>query len=191
MLNRWEGIGNLGKDPETRYTTGSNPTAVCRFSIAVEKGYGENKKTVWVNIVTFGKLAENCQKFLQKGRKVYAAGELDVREYDKQDGTRGYITEVVANTIEFLSSREQDNWPPQNSGVVNTQPVQNPNVSQYTQQSSTYYTQQQPVSVPVSAPVQQTPAPQQQFITREQYEAEKAQQPPAGFTALADDDIPF
>lgn len=183
MLNRWEGIGNLGKDPEIRYTTGSNPTAVCRFSIAVEKGYGENKKTVWVNIVTFGKLAENCQKFLLKGRKVYAAGELDVREYDKQDGTRGYITEVAANTVEFLSSKEQENWPPQDTGVVNNQPVSNPNVPQYTKQSSTYYTQ----SAPVSAPVQQAMA-QQQYITREQYEAEKAQ---SGFTSLRDDDIPF
>jgi single-strand DNA-binding protein len=152
MLNRWEGIGNLGKAPETRYTTGANPTAVCRFSIAVEKGYGDNKKTVWVNIVTFGKLAENCQKFLAKGRKVYAAGELDVREYDKQDGTRGYITEISANTIEFLSSREQqDNWPPQGYGQ-GYQP--------------------------------------QQFITREQYEAEKSQQVP-GFTALTNEEIPF
>lgn len=169
MLNRWEGIGNLGKDPETRYTTGSNPTAVCRFTIAVDKGYGENKKTVWVNIVTFGKLAENCQKFLQKGRKVYAAGELDIREYDKQDGSRGYITEVTANTVEFLSSMEQNNWPPQNSGVINTQPIPNP---QY-------------------APVQQTmAAPQQQYITREQYEAEKAQTP-QGFTALTNEEIPF
>lgn len=167
MLNRWEGIGNLGKDPETRYTTGSNPTAVCRFTIAVDKGYGENKKTVWVNIVTFGKLAENCQKFLQKGRKVYAAGELDIREYDKQDGSRGYITEVTANTVEFLSSMEQNNWPPQNSGVINTQPIPNP---QY-------------------APVQH-PQPQQQYITREQYEAEKAQTP-QGFTALTNEEIPF
>ena len=180
MLNRWEGIGNLGKDPETRYTTGSNPTAVCRFTIAVDKGYGENKKTVWVNIVTFGKLAENCQKFLQKGRKVYASGELDIREYDKQDGTKGYITEVNARDIEFLSAREsQDNWPPQgyaqpqqNSAVINTQPLPNP---QY-------------------APVQQTQTvPQQsQFITREQYEQEKMQmQSQAGFTALTDEDIPF
>lgn len=171
MLNRWEGIGNLGKDPETRYTTGSNPTAVCRFTIAVDKGYGENKKTVWVNIVTFGKLAENCQKFLQKGRKVYASGELDIREYDKQDGSRGYITEVTANTVEFLSSMEQSNWPPQNSGVINTQPIPNP------QQYSQY------------AQVQQT-QPQQQYITREQYEAEKAQTP-QGFTALTNEEIPF
>ena len=87
MLNRFEGIGHLGKDPEVRYTTGEKRTAICRFSIAVQKGYGENKKTVWVNIVSFGKLAENCGKFLAKGRKVYVAGELDIREYDKQDGS--------------------------------------------------------------------------------------------------------
>lgn len=107
MLNRWMGIGNLGKDPETRYTTGERSTAMCRFTMAVDHGYGERKKTVWMNVVAFGKLAENCQKFLRKGKKVYVDGEIDIKEYQKQDGSKGYATEVTARTVEFLSNQEQ------------------------------------------------------------------------------------
>lgn len=163
MLNRWEGIGNLGKEPETRYTTDERQMAICRFTIAVDKGYGEKKKTVWVNIVAFGKTAEVCQRFLAKGRKVYVAGELDIREYEKQDGSKGYITEVTADKVEFLSGKEEQSGFPQQT--------------QYTKQSSTYYTKHE--------------APQQtQFITRDQYEAQKPVNPP-GFTSLSNEDIPF
>jgi len=190
MLNRWEGIGNLGKDPETRYTTGANPTAVCRYSIAVEKGFGDNKKAVWVNIVTFGKRAESDQKFLAKGKKVYVSGELDIREYDKQDGSKGYITEVTADKVEYLSAREQtDGWPPQTGYSQQYQAPQQPMQPQPAPQP----VPQQQNYVPTASQV----PPQGQYITREQYEAEKQQQfnvpngNPQGFTALSDDDIPF
>ena len=190
MLNRWEGIGNLGKDPETRYTTGANPTAVCRYSIAVEKGYGENKKTVWVNIVSFGKRAESDQRYLAKGKKVYVSGELDIREYDKQDGTKGYITEVTADKTEYLSPREQtDGWPPQTGYQQNAYPAPQPQYQAPPQQ-------QAPAPQQYVPPASQVP-PQGQYVTREQYEAEKQQQmqfqppQPQGFTALQDDDIPF
>lgn len=134
MLNRYEGIGNLGRDPEMRYSTGQNQTAICKFTIAVDKGFGQNKKTVWVNIVTFGKVAENCNKFLAKGRKVYVAGELDIREYDKQDGTKGYVTEVAANTVEFLSEK-QNEW---------NQPVQKPKNEQQTMTFKEYQAEKAP-----------------------------------------------
>ena len=168
MLNRWEGIGNLGKDPETRYSTGQNQTAICRFTVAVQKGYGDNKKTVWVNIVTFGKLAENCQKFLAKGRKVYVAGELDIREYEKQDGTKGYITEVAARDVEFLSGNE------------NTAPAQ----------------QTQPAwNNPQWSQPQQSQPQQNQEMTYQQYQEQKkyenAMGTQMGFQALRDDDVPF
>ena len=188
MLNRWEGIGNLGKDPETRYMTGQNPTAVCRFTMAVDHGYGERKKTVWMNVVAYGKLAENCQKFLAKGKKVYASGELDIREYERNDGSKGYITETTAKTIEFLSSQEQamqsNGWPPKTG------------FSQQPQQ------QMQPAwSNPQQWTPPQQPAPQQQFpaqdqpISYQQYQQEKQQeqmQMPAGFEQMAaNEDIPF
>ena len=194
MLNRWEGIGNLGKDPELRYTTGQNPTAVCRYSIAVDKGYGEHKKTVWVNIVTLGNRAESDSRYLSKGKKIYASGELDIREFERQDGSRDHITEVTADKVEYLSGKEQDQngWPPQTG--FTQQPPQPP---QY----------QAPQPQPYQAPQQQQfqqpqvqrpqPEPQGQYITKEQYEAEKQQQfnvpngTPQGYTALNDDDIPF
>lgn len=124
MLNKFIGIGNLGKDPETRYTQGQTPTAVCRFSIAVDHGYGERKKTVWINVATLGKLAENCQKYLAKGRKVCVVGELDIREYQKQDGSKGYITEVTARDVEFLSGQEQQNFGQQTQQQNFSQPAQ-------------------------------------------------------------------
>lgn len=194
MLNRWEGIGNLGKDPETRYTTGQNPTAVCRFTMAVDHGYGERKKTVWMNVVAYGKLAENCQKFLAKGKKVYASGELDIREYERNDGSKGYITETTAKTIEFLSNQEQvqqnqqamqsNGWPPQTGFSQQPQQQMQPawsNPQQWTQP-------QQP------APQQQFPA-QDQPISYQQYQQEKQQeqmQIPAGFEQMAaNEEIPF
>ena len=179
MLNRFEGIGNLGKDPETRVTTGANQTTVTRFPIAVNKGYGENKKTVWINIVALGKLAENCSKFLAKGRKVYVAGELDIREYDKPDGSKGYITEVVARDVEFLNSNESNGW---------TQPTAPP------QPQAPAQPQPQPAwSNPQWTAPQQPQPPAQQNMTYQQYQEQKAQeqmQIPEGFAALQEE-VPF
>lgn len=115
MLNRWDGIGNLGKDPELRFSTGENRTALCRFSIAVDKGWGKNKKTVWVNIVAFGKTAENCDKYLSKGSKVFVSGELDIREYTGQDGIKRTFTEVAADKVEFLNVQDSDRAPQKNT----------------------------------------------------------------------------
>jgi len=180
MLNRWEGIGNLGKDPETRYTTGANPTAVCRFSIAVDHGYGERKKTVWMNVVTYGKQAENCSKFLQKGKKVYVSGELDIRDYERQDGSRGIIVETTAKTVEFLSNQEQ---------VERNQAAYGVPQQGFGQQN---FGQPQPAwSNPQWTAPQQTQA--QQNMTYQQYQEQKAQeqmQIPEGFAALQEE-IPF
>ena len=98
--------GNLGKDPEVRYST-DNQKAICRFTVAVNEGYGDKQQTMWVNIVSFGKTAENCGKFLKKGRKVLADGRLQIRDYQKQDGTKGTSVEVVANNIEFLNVQSE------------------------------------------------------------------------------------
>lgn len=172
MLNRFEGIGRLGKDPEVRVTTGEKQTSVCRFSIAVDKGYGQNKKTIWVNVVTFGKLAENCGKFLAKGRQTYVAGELDIQNYEKQDGSKGTFVEVVANTVEFLNSGENQGW---------GQPQQTPQPQWSNPQWS------------------QPPAqPQEQQMTYQQYQEQKkyeeSQMPQdvaSGFQKIPSDQVPF
>ena len=166
--------GNLGKDPELRYSTGAKQTAVCRFSIAVNQGYGERKKTIWLNIVTFNKLAENCGKFLQKGRKVTVVGELDIREYEKQDGSKGTITEIVARDVEFSPMNEGQ---PQNTQTSWSQP-----------QAENWNQKQAMPSW--SQPTQTAPQADQQ-MTYSQYQQVKAQEVPEGFQAMPMDDCPF
>ena len=97
-------IGRLTKDPEVKYTTGQNQTAVARFSIAVNDGYGENERTSFINIVAFGKQAENCERFLSKGRQVGITGRIQTGSYEK-DGRTVYTTDVIASRVEFLGGR--------------------------------------------------------------------------------------
>ncbi len=97
-------IGRLTKDPEVKYTAGENPTAVARFSIAVNDGYGDNERTSFINIVAFGKQAENCERFLSKGRQVGITGRIQTGSYEK-DGRTVYTTDVIASRVEFLGGR--------------------------------------------------------------------------------------
>lgn len=75
--------------------------AVCKFSIAVDR-IGKDKGADFPNVVVFGKQAENCEKYLAKGRMVAVSGRLQTGSYEKADGTRVYTTDVVANNVEFL-----------------------------------------------------------------------------------------
>lgn len=104
-LNKVMLIGNLGADPEMRYTANGN--AVTTFNVAVNRNYsgpdGERKEeTEWFTVVTWNKLAETCSQFLQKGRRAYVEGRLQTRSWEGQDGQRRYRTEVIANTVLFL-----------------------------------------------------------------------------------------
>ena len=104
-LNKVMLIGNLGTDPEMRYTANGN--AVATFRIACNRNYsgpdGERKEeTEWFSVVTWNKLAETCSQFLQKGRRAYVEGRLQTRSWDGPDGQRRYRTEVIANTVLFL-----------------------------------------------------------------------------------------
>ncbi len=103
-------IGNLVRDPELRYSTGQNQTAVCRFTVAVNDGYGERQRTSFIPIVVFGKQAENCERYLAKGRKVAVNGRIQTGSYEK-DGRTVYTTDVIANNVEFLSSSQQGGNP--------------------------------------------------------------------------------
>lgn len=96
-------IGRLTRDPEVRYAAGSQ-TAVCRFSIAIDRPQrqGEEKKTDFPSIVVFGKTAENCERFLKKGRLVGVQGRIQTGSYTNKDGNTVYTTEVVADRVEFL-----------------------------------------------------------------------------------------
>lgn len=104
-LNKVMIIGNLGKDPEMRFT--ANGSAVTNFNVAVSRQYsatdGERREeTEWFTVVAWNKLAEQCNQFLQKGKKVYVEGRLQTRSWDGQDGQKRYRTEVVASEVQFL-----------------------------------------------------------------------------------------
>lgn len=106
-LNKVMLIGNVGKDPEMRYT--ANGKAVTTFSLACNRVHntpdGERREeTDWFDIVTWDKLAELCSQFLQKGRQAYVEGRLQTRSWEGQDGQKRYKTEVVAQTVLFLGS---------------------------------------------------------------------------------------
>jgi single-strand DNA-binding protein len=103
-LNKVMIIGNLGKDPEMRFT--ANGTPVTSFSIAVNRmttaGGDRKEETEWFNVVAWNKLAETCNQCLGKGRRVYVEGRLQTRSWEGQDGQRRYRTEIVANDVLFL-----------------------------------------------------------------------------------------
>jgi len=102
-------IGNLGADPEVRYTPAN--TAVCNIRIATseqwrDKQTGEQQeKTEWHNVVLFGRLGEIAGEYLKKGSKVYIEGRLQTRKWQGQDGQDRYTTEIVANEMQMLDSR--------------------------------------------------------------------------------------
>ncbi len=98
--------GNLGADPDSRYTPDGK--AVTTFDIAVSDGYGDNQKTYWFKIVSWGKLAETCANNLKKGRKVLVEGKLVSRSYETQDGQKRKVTEIVAGHVEFLDRSGDD-----------------------------------------------------------------------------------
>ncbi|MGI9324187.1 MAG: single-stranded DNA-binding protein [Pseudomonadales bacterium] len=101
-------IGNLGRDPETRYSQGGN--AVTKFSVATSEGWrdrnsGEQQeRTEWHNVVCFSKLAEIAGEYLRKGSKVYIEGSLSTSSWE-QDGQKKYRTEVIARDMQMLDSR--------------------------------------------------------------------------------------
>ena len=111
-------VGNLGQDPEIRYTADGRPIA--NFSVATseswkDKSSGERRdKTEWHRVVVFGKLAEICGEYLSKGRQVYIEGKLQTRKWQGQDGQDRYTTEVVVDmrgTMQMLGTREGGGGP--------------------------------------------------------------------------------
>ncbi|MDD6310886.1 MAG: single-stranded DNA-binding protein [Firmicutes bacterium] len=106
-MNNVQLIGRLTRDPELRYSTGANQTAICRFSLAINSGYGDNQRTDYPNIVVFGKQAENCDKYLAKGRQCAVVGRIQTGSYTNKNGDKVYTTEVIANNVEFLGGGQQ------------------------------------------------------------------------------------
>jgi len=112
-------IGNLGSEPEMRFTPNGNP--VTSFSVATNwrytTGQGERKEeTQWFTVVTWNKLAEQCNQFLTKGRLVYAEGRLRSHTWDGQDGQKRFRNEIVASKVTFLDKQAAASLPEERSG---------------------------------------------------------------------------
>ena len=101
-------IGRLTKDPEVRYTSGTQ-MAVCTFTLAIDRPVkaGAEKQTDFPRVTVFGKQAENCERFLAKGRLVGVQGRLQTGSYTNRDGATVYTTDVVADRVEFLERAEK------------------------------------------------------------------------------------
>lgn len=104
-LNRVEIIGNLGREPEMRFTPSGKATT--SFSVAVNSKFGEQDTTEWFNVVTWNKLAENCNQFLTKGQPVFVEGRLQTRKWDDKDGQTHYKTEIIATRVLFLGKKQE------------------------------------------------------------------------------------
>ena len=102
-------IGRLTKDPEVRYTSGTQ-MAVCTFTLAIDRPVkaGAEKQTDFPRVTVFGKQAENCERFLAKGRLVGVQGRLQTGSYTNRDGATVYTTDVVADRVEFLEFAERE-----------------------------------------------------------------------------------
>jgi single-strand DNA-binding protein len=110
-LNKCMIIGNLGRDPEMRYTPSGQ--AVTQFTVAVNRNYkdaqGERQEeTEWFRVVAWGQQAEFAAEYLRKGAKVYVEGRIQTRQWEGQDGQKRYTTELVANTIQNLERRPRE-----------------------------------------------------------------------------------
>lgn len=101
-------VGNLGKDPELRYTAQQLPVA--SFSIATNERRKDQSgnwvnQTEWHNVVVFGKVAENCNQYLKKGRQVYLEGRIQTRKWQDKEGKDRYTTEIIATSVQFLGNK--------------------------------------------------------------------------------------
>ena len=147
-------VGNVGKDPETRYL--DENTAVCKFSLATSEVYknrnGERvEQTEWHNIVLWRGLAQVAEKYVRKGSQLFIEGRIRSRSYDDKDGIKRYITEIVGDNMQMLGKKQVDSEPgsytPQSEQVQNTsQPVQSPSQPAQPSQATQDQTKNSPAS---------------------------------------------
>ena len=123
-MNKVVLIGRLTRDPELRYTSGNN-SAVCNFTIAVDRGFtgqSGDREADFIPIVVWNKQAENVKNYLTKGSQVAVEGRIQVRNYDDQNGQKRYVTEVIANNVEFLGSKNSSSNTSNDSNNVEPTP---------------------------------------------------------------------
>ena len=121
-------VGNLGRDPEMRYT--QNGVAVCSFSLATSESYKDRTsgekvtQTEWHNIILWRGLAETAEKYLRKGSSVYIDGKIRTRKWEDQQGQTRYTTEIIADTMQMLDRRDSSAAASQDAAQPATEPAQ-------------------------------------------------------------------
>ena len=129
-MNNWTGIGNLGKDNELKF--GQSGNAVLNQSLAVKRSFKDKQTgeyaTDWINLVMFGKTAENFANFTRKGSKVGIEGRIQTGSYDNKQGVKVYTTDVIVNNFHLLDHREQNQG---NSQGQPLRPQNNANTNEY------------------------------------------------------------
>lgn len=113
-MNEVNIIGRLGQDPELRYTQSGK--AVVRMSIAVNDRYGQNERTYWFPVISWNGLGETVSNYLRKGSRVAVSGRLVSRSYETGDGIRRTVTEIIANSVDFLDPRPANGEAPTPEG---------------------------------------------------------------------------
>lgn len=115
-------IGNLGRDPELHYT--QSGSSVANFTLATNEKFlkdGElQEHTEWHNIVVWGKQAEACNKYIKKGNHIAVDGKITYRSYEDKEGNKRYITEIIANRVEFLNRSTNNKNTTNDKGTTNT-----------------------------------------------------------------------
>lgn len=148
-LNRWEGIGRLGNDPEVRYLPNGN--AVASLSVACGDDYknkdGEKvERTEWVRLSAFGKLAEIIGQYVKKGSRIYAEGKFTTRSWDDDKGVKHYSTEILLSNMQMLDSKPQDDQLTQ-SGSQQQRPSTSGQQSQHHTQKANGYQPQKTLAI--------------------------------------------
>jgi single-strand DNA-binding protein len=166
MINKVILIGNVGQDPEVRYTgDASNGAKVATIRLATTERYRDRngnpqEHTEWHNVVVWRNQADVVEKYVKKGTQLYVEGRIRTRSWDDQNGNKRYTTDIVADTIQLLGRRPEGNGQQggyQSQGYGQPQGYQQP-AQQFQQQMQQSYAPQQPVYAP--QPVQQPAAPQ-------------------------------
>lgn len=181
-------VGNVGKDPETRYLDENTP--VCKFSLATSEVYknrdGERiEQTEWHNVVLWRGLAKVAEQYVKKGSQLYIEGRIRTRNYDDKDGVKRYITEIVGDNMQMLGRRQdgdqqQDNSSYQHQGSSDQQQGNNPQGSG-PQSSGPQGSAQQQHSRP-QPPVNQQASPPSNSV---------GEDPDIGGAGNETDDLPF
>jgi single-strand DNA-binding protein len=166
MINKVILIGNVGQDPEVRYTgDASNGAKVATIRLATTERYRDRngnpqEHTEWHNVVVWRNQADVVEKYVKKGTQLYIEGRIRTRSWDDQSGNKRYTTDIVADTLQLLGRRSESNGQQggyQNQGYAQPQGYQQP-AQQFQQPMQQSYAPQQPAYAP--QPVQQQAAPQ-------------------------------